>query len=171
MTSEIRIIEAESEEAFNDAAQLMREFLAWVRIRYRESPEMIDAYFDAAAWEDDLASLSENYAAPDGVVLLARHASGTAGCVSMRKLAQDTCEMKRLYVRDQYQKLGIGRILCERLLRCARERGYLKMRLETGDEQYESHALYRSLGFYEIEAYIQHPPVLHPRVVFMEATL
>lgn len=171
MTSEIRIVEAESDEEYEAAAQLMREFLAWVRVRYRESPGMIDAYFDAATWEEDLTSLSEGFAAPDGAVLLALHPNGPAGCVAMRKLGPGTCEMKRLYVRDDYQKFGIGRRLCERLLKCAKERGYRNMRLETGDEQHEAHALYRSLGFYEIDAYYQHPPVLQPRVVFMEALL
>ena len=171
MRSEIQIIEATSNEEYQAAAQMMREFLAWVRTRYRESPEMIDAYFDAETWEDELASLSEEYASPDGAVLLAFHPDGPAGCVAMRKLASGICEMKRLYVRDRYQKFGIGRRLCERLLQCARDRGFEKMRLETGDEQHEAQALYHSLGFYEIGAYNQHPPVLHPRVVFMEVAL
>jgi len=171
VTATIRIAEAESNGDFQEAAQLMREFLSWVRNRYRDSPDMIDAYFDSATWEQDLASLHKEYSAPNGATLLAFRGNELAGCVAMRKLGSDICEMKRLFVRDEYQKFGIGRRLCERLLQCAKDCGFQRMRLETGDEQHEALALYRSLGFHEIDAYYHHPPVLQPRVVFMEVTL
>lgn len=165
------IVEATSDEQYREAAQLMREFLAWVRKRYRDSPGMIDTYFDDSTWEQDLASLNGEYGAPHGATLLAFHGGNLAGCVAMRKLERGTCEMKRLYVRREYQKCGIGRRLCERLLRCARDRGFHRMRLETGDQQHEAQELYRALGFREIDPYYQHPPILKSRVIFMEASL
>jgi ribosomal protein S18 acetylase RimI-like enzyme len=89
----------------------------------------------------------------------------------MRKIDADICEMKRLYVRERYQKFGVARSLCEHLLRSAKNDGFHRMRLETGDEQWEAQSLYRSMGFYEIDAYHTHPPELLRRMVCMEIAL
>lgn len=171
MTSAFRIVEAKSSEEFQQAVLLMREFLAWVRERYRETPTIIDSYYDAAAWETELGSLTEQYASPNGAMLLAFKAMQPAGCIGMRKLDAGICEMKRLYVPERYQKSGIGRSLCAHLLRCAKDHGFHKMRLETGDEQPEAQSLYRSLGFYAIDAYHAHPVELLRRMVCMELVL
>jgi GNAT superfamily N-acetyltransferase len=171
MTSAFRILEAESLHEFQLAVPLMREFLAWVRTRYRDTPVIIDSYYDAAAWETELGSLRQLYSRPSGVLLLSINADQPAGCVGMRKIDADICEMKRLYVREQYQKFGVGRNLCEHLLRYAEKNGFHRMRLETGDQQSEAQSLYRSLGFYEIDAYHTHPPELLRRVVCMELAL
>jgi GNAT superfamily N-acetyltransferase len=171
MTSAFRTLEAESLREFQQAVPLMREFLAWVRTRYRETPAIIDSYYDTAAWETELGSLHQLYSKPGGLLLLSIDADQPAGCVGMRKIDADICEMKRLYVREQYQKFGVGRSLCEHLLRCAKNDGFRRMRLETGDEQSEAQSLYRSLGFYEIDAYHTHPPELLRRMVCMEIAL
>jgi putative acetyltransferase len=167
----VRIVEAESDAEFRAAARLMREFLSWVRERYADSPQMVDAYFGASKWEKDLAALDAEYTAPNGVILLAFHEDKLAGCVAMRKIESHICEMKRLYVRGEFQQFGIGRRLCKQLLQYAKDRGFRDMRLETGDQQHEAQTLYRSLGFRKIEPYYQHPPVLQPRVIFMEARI
>ena len=78
MKPAIRFVEARSSEEFQQAAQLMREFVAWARTRYQATPEMIDAYFDAVAWENELASLSEEYSSSNGAVLLAVDANEQA---------------------------------------------------------------------------------------------
>jgi ribosomal protein S18 acetylase RimI-like enzyme len=171
MTSAITIVEATSAEQFQEAVPLTREFLAWVRERYRETPHIIDTYYDATSWEKELVSLHKQYATPNGLLLLASVEKQPAGCVAMRKLDNNICEMKRLYVREQFQKLGIGRNLCEYLLRSAKNSGFRRMRLETGDEQMEAQSLYRSIGFYEIGAYHAHPVDLLRRMVFMEVVL
>lgn len=171
MTFEFRIVEATTVEEFEQAAPLMREFVVWLRARYRETPKMIDTYYDAAAWENELRSLQEQYSAPNGALLLAVNADQQAGCVAMRKLDDGICEMKRLYVRAPFHKFGIGRSLCEHLLGCARDRGFHRMRLETGDEQVEAQTLYRSMGFHDIGPYHAHPVELLRRMVFMELVL
>lgn len=167
----MKIIEAHSATELAAAKGLMREFLAWVRIRYRDWPEIVAAYYDMEEWERELGNLAAEYRPPDGCVLLALIDDEPAGCVAMKRVDPATCEMKRLFIHDRYQGAGAGRTLCNALLDAARARRYARMRLETGDQQLEAQALYRSLGFYEIEPYHPHQELMLAHLVSMEATL
>jgi len=107
------------------------------------------------SFEDEIASLPGSYAPPGGQLLLARVEGEPAGCVAVRRLDAEHCEMKRLYVRPAYRGTGVGRLLAEAAIRHARELGYLEMRLDTLATMKGAHALYASLGFQEIAPYTQ----------------
>ena len=115
---------------------------------------------------EELAALPGRYAPPTGRLLLARYDGGPAGCVALRQIGDDLCEMKRLFVRPAFRGRGIGRALAEAIIEQARRIGYKRMRLDTVLEPARS--LYRSLGFREIPPY-QHVPI--DGVVFMELEL
>lgn len=106
----------------------------------------------------ELASLPGKYARPQGLVLLARSEAGEAiGTVAYRPLGPGDCEMKRLYVAQEWRGHGIGRLLCDRLLNEARAAGYRRMLLDTGDWLTPALTLYRGLGFVEVPAYYHNP--------------
>ncbi len=134
-------------------------------VEYAASLE-IDLCFQG--FEAELASLPGKYAPPAGALILARVDSAVAGCVALRPLGDGICEMKRLYVRDAFRGLGVGRTLAERIIAEARSRGYRAIRLDTLGRLVAARALYESLGFREIEPYIYNPT---PDVQFMELIL
>ena len=101
----------------------------------------------------EIAGLPGRYAEPDGVLLLATVDGRPAGCGALRQLAGGLCEMKRLYVDPSARGSGLGRALALRLIEAGRERGYHAMRLDTLPFLESAIALYRSLGFREIERY------------------
>jgi ribosomal protein S18 acetylase RimI-like enzyme len=104
--------------------------------------------------DEELLGLPGLYAQPRGATLLAFVGGEAAGCVALRPLEQDVCEMKRLYVRPKFRFLGVGEKLCEHLLESARRIGYRAMRLDTRRSQMRAAInLYGRLGFYEIPPY------------------
>ncbi len=111
------------------------------------------------SFEEELKTLPGAYGPPSGRLLLARYLAGSAldhaaGCIALRKLESGICEMKRLYVRSEDRGRGLGRMLVERLIAEARAAGYKRMRLDTVESAMkDAVALYRRIGFQEIEPY------------------
>ena len=119
-------------------------------------------------FERELVELPGDYAAPGGVLLLARNEGLAVGCVALRRIDAATCEMKRLYVRPGSRGAGLGRRLAEAILEEGRRAGYRRMRLDTVPSMAGAIALYRRMGFREIEPYRYNPI---EGALYLEATL
>ena len=92
-----------------------------------------------------------------------------AGCIALRPLGPKVCEMKRLFVRDQFRGMQIGRLLIERVIADAKEIGYDAMRLDTFPPKMgKAVRLYESYGFREIAPYYDNP---NEGVLFMELSM
>lgn len=109
----------------------------------------------------ELAELPGEYSEPQGALLLALVDGQLAGCCAMRPLAStdhpNACEMKRLYVRHCYRRLGLGRQLVEAILDAARVAGYHHVLLDTLSDMESARALYADLKFEEIPPYYHNP--------------
>src|SRR5262245_15988218 len=102
----IEIIQAQTPEHLRAIVSLLRDFVRWQRERYFMDLWFVDGYFESSAWEEELAHLDSKYAAPEGALLLACKQGRPAGCIAMRRLEAGVCEMKRLFVRPEYQGHG-----------------------------------------------------------------
>lgn len=119
-------------------------------------------------FDREVASLPGEYAPPGGTLLLALADERVAGCVALRALDDQACELKRLYVRREARGRGIGRLLCDAVIAEAQSRGYARMKLDTVPQMAEAIALYRALGFVPAEPYRYNPL---PGAMFMELVL
>jgi ribosomal protein S18 acetylase RimI-like enzyme len=126
----------------------------------------IDLAFQGFAAELD--GLPGKYAPPRGAIILAERDGEPCGCVALRPIDGQTCEMKRLFVRESGRGLGVGRGLVSRILDEARARGYAAMRLDTLPSMQSAARLYRSFGFQETTPYV-HNPI--PGALFLEKSL
>jgi putative acetyltransferase len=107
----------------------------------------------------ELDRLHEMYAPPAGRLILARRLETPVGCVAVRMLRQDagTCEMKRLFVREEARGIGLGRRLAAAAVEAGRDLGYSRMVLDTLGTMTRALALYAELGFREIDPYYANP--------------
>ena len=167
----IVIDDATSEQELNQVRHLLRAFVDWHRRRHIEDLPLIDAYFGDGTFEEELAGLPGKYAPPGGRLLLAHVNGQAAGCAALRKIDQQACEMKRMFVYPEFQGKRIGRALAEHLLREARKIGYQTMLLDTSFRQIEAQSLYKKLGFKPIRPYYDLPERLKNWLVFMALKL
>jgi len=133
------------------------ENLAQVHNLFLEYQKAIGIDLCFQNFDQELASLPGDYAPPEGRLLLAWYDSKVSGCVAMREITPEVCEMKRLFVRPEFRGKGIGRKLAIAILDEAITIGYKKMRLDTLPVMKEAITLYKSLGFKETEAYCYNP--------------
>ena len=80
-----------------------------------------------------------------------------AGCVGVRRTDANRCEMKRLFVRPQFQRTGCGRRLAERAIEWAGAAGYGQMLLDTLPTMTAAQQMYERLGFSDVPAYRFNP--------------
>jgi len=132
------VIAIERATDHNDARELI--------IEYAESTGVDLSFQD---FQTEIATLATFYDA----IFIARD----AGCVALHRIDDETCEMKRLYVRPQFRGTGLGRDLALRVIDEARSRGYKRMRLDTLPSMQKAQQLYESLGFRDIEPYRYNP--------------
>ncbi len=123
----------------------------------------------SAMLEQNMANLQQ-FAPPSGRLFLAEYESKIAGCAGLRKIGEEVGEVKRMYVRPEYRRKGIGRSLLQTIIHEARQIGYSKIRLDSAPFAQEAQALYHSVGFQQIEPYPESeiPEKYHSRWVFME---
>lgn len=145
---------AEGDADLGLATTLFREYAAGLGV---------DLCFQG--FERELQHLAQVYGPPRGALLLARVGEDPAGCAAIRPLAEDVCELKRMYVRPAHRGRSIGQRMLDELLSSARAMGYRKMRLDTLSQLTTALSLYRRNGFTECDPYYRNPT---PGVVYME---
>lgn len=156
----LKIYPVETAEDLEVTRSILCEYLAC-----RESETSIFPR-ELQSFRKQLSELPAEFSSPDGCLLLARDGGEPVGCVGLRGLGDNICEMKRLYVTPEFRRRGIGKALAKEVIEKAKSIGYAWMRIDTFDDA--AKALYASLGFKEIEAYRYNPT---EGVVFMELKL
>jgi N-acetylglutamate synthase-like GNAT family acetyltransferase len=117
--------------------------------------------------DDELSNFPEKYKEPDGSFLIAKENGSVIGCVGIKKLEEYICEMKRLFVKDNYKGKGIGKKLIDEIIEDAKMKNYKIMRLDTAKTM-KAMSIYYKIGFYDIEPYYSNP---YDNIVYLEKKL
>ncbi|CAN5790478.1 GNAT family N-acetyltransferase [soil metagenome] len=139
-------IRVSTQEEYEAAASLIKEYADWLNI---------DLAFQK--FSEELLQLKKMYGPPFGGIILVKSESNYIGSIAIRKIDAATAELKRMYVKSDYQQHGIGSKLLEEALEMAKNYGYRKIQLDTLSNMLPAISLYRKNGFYEIPAYYFNP--------------
>lgn len=162
---------ARSKDDYQHVAALMRAFVEWHGERHAADRRIVESYFDPVAFAEELDNLPGEFAGSRGRLLVAEEDGRIAGCVALRDLGDGACEMKRMFVYPEFHGKGVGQLLGRAIVGEARAIGYRKMLLDTGPAQREAQALYRKLGFKDVEPYYELSAELRNWLVFMALDL
>lgn len=132
-----------------------------------DSGELRKLIFEYANWlgidlsyqdfEGEMAALEALFSLPSGQYTFAIESFRIAGGVGFRRIDEYTAEVKRLYVRRQYQGKGLGRVLMDNLLLKLKRIGYTRVVLDAVPPTKKAQELYELMGFEEIEPYFFNP--------------
>jgi len=128
-----------------------------VRNLFQQYADSLNFDLDFQDFSQELETLPGKYSAPKGSILVAKENGETLGCVAVRPLGSEICEMKRLYVKPAHRGKKVGRELAMAIIEEAKRLGYKAMRLDTVEAMKEASALYWALGFQQIDAYYYNP--------------
>ena len=78
------------------------------------------------------------------------------GCGGFKRYSTETAEIKRVFVRKDFQGKGISKIIMSLLENQARNDGYKSLILETGKPLMAAVNLYHKIGFTQIDNYGQY---------------
>ena len=96
---------------------------------------------------------SDEVAEGRGAFVVAFAGDEPVGCGAVRRIDDDTGEIKRMFVVPDRRGLGVGRAVLEALESEARALGLSRLVLETGIRQHAAIALYERAGFAPIAPY------------------
>ena len=88
-------------------------------------------YLNKQNYDDELEHPESKYGLPYGRLYLAFCDNELAGCIGLRKIDEESCEMKRLYVRPDFRGKNIGSILIKKIIEDTRSIGYKHILLDT----------------------------------------
>ena len=142
MSDSITLVAVESQPQVELARRLFREYA-----------DAIGVDLEYQGFAAELEALPSPYVPPYGALLFAQVNGDAAGCVALRRLNDETGDMKRLYVRPTFRSWGLGKHLIEGAIGAARRAGFSALRLDTLPTMAAAQGLYRKLGFIEIPAY------------------
>ena len=95
---------------------------------------------------------------PPAGAFLVGYLDGTPVCCGgLKRLDQQACEIKRMFVAPQARRRGLARILLAAIEDRARELGYTIARLDTGPRQPHAQALYEAQGYRSVESFNGNP--------------
>jgi len=142
--------------AYNYLKEVTELFAEYTNMLIKRDPA-IEEYLNIQNYTKELEHLESKYGLPDGRLYLAYCNGELAGCIGLRKHDEQSCEMKRLYVRPEFRGKHVGQQLIQQIISDAKDIGYSSMLLDTLPFLQSAVHMYKKFGFYEISQYNDNP--------------
>ncbi len=143
-------------EAYSYKDEIKSLFNEYTEMLIRGDSEFSN-YLRIQNYDHETENSEEKYGLPCGRLYIAFFDRDIAGCIALRKIDSENCEMKRLYVKPEYRGKNIGSLLVKHIINEARKIGYKHILLDTLPFLQTAIEMYKRYGFYEIESYNNSP--------------
>ena len=107
------------------------EYIAEVKELIMEYTDRLDRDFSFQRLNDELNSLEDKYLPPNGELIVAIEDENILGMVAYHRHNDNTCEMKRLYIKPEARGCHLGNILVSEIIKKAHNNGFKEMVLDT----------------------------------------
>ncbi|WP_300007224.1 GNAT family N-acetyltransferase [Pseudonocardia sp.] len=118
-----------------------------------ELNDLLDTQYPGRVVRPGSVTTPDEMVPPGGTFLIGFAGDRAVAIGGLRRLDDDLCEIKRMYVVPDARSGGIGRALLAALEDAARALGYRRARLDAGPEQKHSRVLFEDTGYVQIEKY------------------
>ncbi len=115
--------------------------------------ELLNAQYPGRAARPGSVTTPDEMGPPGGAFLVGYEDGRAVAIGGLRALGAGVCEIKRMYVVPGARSRGIGRALLAALEEAGRRLGYSRARLDAGEAQKHSRALFADTGYREIVKY------------------
>jgi GNAT superfamily N-acetyltransferase len=153
----LRIDEVDSSQQLITVRRLLEEY--WASLGFDR---------ETFGFGEELDGLPGAYVRPGGRLAIAVLSDRPVGCIALRRLDDDSCEMKRLFVQQSARGKGIALALLTWLISEARSQGYSRMLADTLPTMTNALRLYERFGFTPIESYSPKPT---PGAIYLQMKL
>lgn len=103
-------------------------------------------------YEDlDITNIPKYYTKNNGDFEVIEYKGEIIGSYGIYKIDDETCELRKMYLKREFQGLGLGNIMLENSMRLAINLNYKKIILQTNSVLYKAIKLYKKYGFEEFE--------------------
>jgi putative acetyltransferase len=153
----LKIDEVDSFEQLSTVQTLLKEY--WTSLGFDR---------ETFGFGEEIDSLPGAYVRPGGRLALAILSDQPVGCIALRRLDNNSCEMKRLFVRQAARGKGVALALLTWLVAEARLQGYSAMLADTLPAMTDALRLYERFGFKRVEPYSAKPT---PGAIYLQLKL
>ncbi len=123
------------------------EHIEDVKMLFAEHLEALGLDVTKQDLEEEFANLDKKYARHDERLYIAYIDNLPAGCIVLRHVDSERAEMKRIYVRPNYRRMGLGQTLAKQVIEDARDLGYHELILDTLPPTESAKDFYMFMGF------------------------
>lgn len=136
---DLRILQEISYETFNDTFE------------HQNTPENMSAYLERAfnlkQLEKELSTISSDFFFAYVNNEVAGYLKINTNDAQSEKMGSESLEIERIYIKNKFQKLGIGKYLLNKALEIALERDKKKIWLGVWEKNENAIAFYKKMGF------------------------
>lgn len=149
-------MEIEIREGYDYREEILNLFTEYTTMLFSKQENFAE-YLKIQNYDEEIKNLRKKYGHPYGRLYIVFCDEKPAGCIALRKLDDEKCEMKRLFVKPEYRGKHFGNMLIEKIISDAKEIGYKYMYLDSLPFLESAVHSYKKFGFYDIPRYNESP--------------